>query len=280
MLLQGAAVAGSHKQSAEKNQGQAAIETYSPTQSQREADGLFSAIQAEQSDVVKLTKSIEDQAKAEHEKNRTDDTALPLLSRLTPLRVQQGLLIVGVFYTFFAGWQLIQIRRQANIAQRTLDVVERPYLSFQIKAVSLENARMGYQRLKVDYSLVNSGRTPARISDHNSVLCRTSSKAQPQAAPYDPSAAQRVTRQTIGADRQHEASIWLEIPSGEQSAIFLGVEGTEAFVHLFMYADYKDGLGTPHSSYLSGIVTPERAAKGGWDLRIAFPRSHQCKEDT
>jgi hypothetical protein len=243
-----------------------------------EADALLSAIQSEQSSIHELIVAIKGEQIVQREKDRADDEPFSWFPHLGSLKVQQGLLIVGFFYTLFAGWQLVEIHRQANIAERTLNLVERPYLGYQIKRVFWKDAGIEYVRLRVDYSLINSGRTPARITDHNSVLCRTSSKERPQEAPYDPSAEQRITGLTVPAGRQHEASTWLQLPKREAQIVQMGVEGTNAFVHFFAHVDYKDGLDKPHASYLCGIVTLGRLRER--DLYLTFPRSHQYKEDT
>lgn len=267
----------SQKNRSAKDKRAAAKEADSANQREHETESLLSTIKAQQANIVKLTKTISDENETQQEKNRADNAPWPLLSGLTPVKVQQGLLIVGALYTFFAAWQLLQIRRQANIADRTLNLVERPFLGYEIKRVFWQDAGLGDVRLRVNYSLINSGRTPARITGHNSVLCRTSSKVLPQEASYDQS-AERLTGLTIPAGRQHETSTWLQLPRVEEKIVQLGVEGTDAFVHFFTYVDYKDGSGKPHSSYLCGIVTPGRFRER--NLYLTFPPSHQYKEDT
>jgi len=119
--------ANSQKNRTTKHERQSAVEADSASQREQEADVLLSAVQAEQANILKLAETIKNEATTRQENINTGDESWPGLLRLTPFKVQQGLFIVGALYTFFAAWQLIQIRRQANIATLALRT-DRPYL--------------------------------------------------------------------------------------------------------------------------------------------------------
>jgi hypothetical protein len=226
-----------------------------------------------QAEVIEALRVISRQQETARQQDQANE------KRWWPPSPSWAIVYVTIAYVMIALFQLVAIHRQANIADRTLKLVERPYLGFRVTRVFWQEAvGMEHIRVRVNYSLMNSGRTPARITDHNSILCRTSSRERPQEAPYDENAQQRITGLTITAGREHEASIWLQLPKSEAKIIQLGIEGTSAFVHFFTYVDYKDGLGKPHSSYLCGIVVTGRRRER--ELYLTFPRSHQYKEDT
>jgi hypothetical protein len=162
--------ATSQKNSIKKHKREAAIQTDAATQREREANVFLSATQAAQANIIKLIQAIKDQTEAQHEHDRADDEPWPLLGRLTPVKVQQGLLIVGALYTFFAGWQLLQIRRQANLAKQAADdarealrLEQRPWL------VPTGDAQLGMpsgeipegDRIPMRFDLKNTGNTPA-----------------------------------------------------------------------------------------------------------------------
>lgn len=262
LLLSGARRAG-----AQSKAGPTAAAVSVETTNQHNQDTLYVA-------VIKALQSI-----TEQEESAAIQTSVENKSLLTPDGVQKGLLVVGILYSGFAALQWLAIRRQANIAQRTLELVERPYLSCRINRVFWQEEGIEHVRLRVNYSLVNSGRTPARITDHNSVLCRTSSKEKPQEVRYDPNAQHRVKRLSILAGREYEATpIWLTLTASEKRIVTHGIENTEAFVHFFTYVHYNDGLGKGHSAYLGGLVVTGRHQER--DLYPTFLPDHQCKEDT
>jgi len=169
-LLLIAESAFSQKNGPAKDNRQSAIETQETRQREHQAEVLLTAIQAEQANIVKLIQAVKDEAEAQHEHDRTDNESWPLLGRLTPFKVQQGLLFVGALYTFFAGWQLLQIRRQANLAKQAADdardalrLEQRPWL------VPTEDAQLGMPNgeipngpmIPMRFDLKNTGKTPA-----------------------------------------------------------------------------------------------------------------------
>jgi hypothetical protein len=127
--------AHSQKDRTAKHERQSAVEADAASQREHEANVLLSAIQTEQANILKLTEAIKNEADARQKNNNTKDESWPGLRRLTPFKVQQGLFIVGALYAFFAAWQLIQIRRQANIAMLALRT-DRPYLILEYAQVT------------------------------------------------------------------------------------------------------------------------------------------------
>lgn len=69
--------------------------------------------------LIESLRTIADQQKAEYEQRRADQK---------PWWIDYALLGVGFIYTVFAGFQWWAIRRQANIAERTIAHLERPWL--------------------------------------------------------------------------------------------------------------------------------------------------------
>jgi hypothetical protein len=159
----------SQKNSIEKHKRETAIEAEATKQREHEADVFLSAIQAEQADIVKLVQAIEDQAAVRQKQDHANSEPWRWLWWLTSFRVQQGLLVVGALYTFFAAWQLLQIRRQGNIASTTLALANRPKIKmrcFYVKRdIDQDASAVHSWEIEIGYELVNYGGTEAIIMD-------------------------------------------------------------------------------------------------------------------
>src|SRR5208282_6653029 len=112
------------KPSPKKHKATAAISSPSPDQRNQEAHAFASALGS----VLDELRTIRDQQETAEKERRAENNVW-----LTPLRIQKGLLFVGIVYSIFACLQWWAIHRQANIAQNTPAETARPWVAPAIR---------------------------------------------------------------------------------------------------------------------------------------------------
>jgi hypothetical protein len=94
-----------------------------------------------------------------------------------------GLLVVGALYTFFAGWQLVVIRKQGKTALDQLRMNTRPYVEMFADTLFDD---VGTQTMTAYFSLVNVGERDAEIEEQAFVLWTfQATLPYPQEVPFD-----------------------------------------------------------------------------------------------
>jgi len=243
----------SQKNRSTQDKRETTIEADSANQREHQTENLLSAIEAEQANIVELIKTISDENETQQEKNRTDNTPWPLLSGLTPFKVQQGLLIVGALYTFFAAWQLVQIRRQAKISRRALISQQRARI--QIRGIPPIGQILQTAMLACFVTIVNRGGTKARISESNCTIRFDANPAIPVEIgvkqPGPPYSEERASfkKETL---KPGETCLAVAKYSGGENASRLTeaaqFQADQRFFYVFGYIKYRDESGLPHET--------------------------------
>jgi hypothetical protein len=264
------------KQPSEKHERSAGIQTHD-TKDQQEQVPL-AAFESSQSALLEAIRTIKAQSDAKAEKDRAE--ASGWIPRLTSMDVQQGLLVVGALYTFFALLQWAAIRRQANIAEKVLIFAERPEIDVLITEVLVGSKMFGDGRyipscLTIKYKFINSGRTPAFIIEMNAGIHYSDSPIPPPEPSYEPAPSFWPRRTTVASGRTHFAEVYRSF-----SQLPTHFAERKIFAHLFVFARYIGRLTKPkeqpYSTKLSGIV----AFESPWKAHIEFPSTHTYNENT
>jgi hypothetical protein len=110
--------------------------------------------------LIKALNAITHQEEAAAEQKRTENK-----SWLTPLRVQKGLLIVGILYSVFAWFQWRAIKQQGV----SLETIEKPYVSINFSPKHFPPPLNIPS--EIEYWCENAGRTPASLKEFAADLC-------------------------------------------------------------------------------------------------------------
>jgi hypothetical protein len=215
-------------QSAQKPGGQilneykiAAIIEKNAPQNQRQAG----APTAFEKSLIESLRTIADQQKAEYEQRRADQK---------PWWIDPALLGVGCIYTVFAGFQWWAIRRQADITERTITHLERPWLIVRPGTPENWPFHIDYAITKfpiniaVMSSVSNVGRSPAfLVQQHINVVVASipSETDQPQYTEPKPFAELMIEPKGVHSQRAGENISEAEFKSiitGQQCIMFFG----------------------------------------------------------
>ncbi len=253
----GASAVVSQKDSSKEHQRQASIQTEAAKQRDHDTEILLSAIQAEQVNIIKLTEAIKHEADTRQKEDPTQNKSLPFLSFLSGLRVQQGLLIVGGLYTFFAAWQLLQIRRQAT----TLEKIESAFLSINFEPKYFPPPDARYMAV-LDYWCENIGRTPASLKEFCADLCFA--EGLPDKPTYGRFTTYPDEFVVIGPNgaKSRPGSLSHRMNAAEQLQLNMGLTYTWFFYGYFRYAglygpDYVVGFAFRFDRNMGGFALVE-----------------------
>jgi len=114
------------KERAEKHESRAAIQTDSANNEKSQVP--LAALESAQAALLEALRTIKAREETQREQARTQNKTWWYLPWLTPLRIQRGLLIVGVIYTVFAGLQWATIRGQSRIMRDQLESAQRAFV--------------------------------------------------------------------------------------------------------------------------------------------------------
>jgi hypothetical protein len=141
--------------------------TEQPAYAQKQqTDNQLRDLVSVQAKIVEAISRIQQQQAATQEQDRADHESL-----LSPLRLQKGLLIIGLLYTIFAACQWVAVRRQARIAvdalkaSRPIIEVRDPVLQgFDPRLAPPSPESVKPNQARADLIIENCGMSPARLS--------------------------------------------------------------------------------------------------------------------
>jgi hypothetical protein len=154
----------------------------------------LATLEASRTAFLDALRSMQNQQEAEAKQTRADNEAF-----LSPLRIQKGLLLIGIIYTVFACFQWWSIRRQANIANTSLAQLKRQVEVQEHSVFRAQSALMFVRDAEADDAagtmkvvLHNYGTTPANIFEVSLQSCVL------RAFPDEPKYAERPRKYTAG----------------------------------------------------------------------------------
>jgi len=138
---------------------------------QQEEKEFLSTLQSSQAAFLETLRTIERQAKAEREEN----SPKPETYSSPSVRIQIGLLIVGVVYSILAALQWAAINRQAKISNKTLQMQFRPRIKVRNVVTQLipvikdepeyDAILLGNSPIAGHFCIVNVGGTDATVTE-------------------------------------------------------------------------------------------------------------------
>jgi hypothetical protein len=253
LLLGGVNAGGeSLNEGTEKHNPTATVQPGSSTQEVRQ-QVPFSAPESNQAALLEALHSIRAQIETQNEQARAENETWIWLRWLTPLRVQQGLLLVGVAYTIFAALQWCAIGRQADITEKTLAANIRPRLSIQFLHPAEISVINGGHRLKLDYTVKNTGRSPAFVLHRTLTFLFHDQLTLPESPPYEPQGATAFA--SIEGGREVQADQTSRIITDEElSKMRQGLLVIFALPRIV----YNDEFGDTHISATCGAYLAEQ----------------------
>jgi len=189
------------------------------------------------SEIFKTLRAIGDRQRAAEEQARTEQHSWWSLRN-----IQIGLFLIGLAYTIFAGLQWWAIRRQANIAERGITQLERPWLIIMPgnpdgwDSCDTRNPGAPF-RVRVNWSAKNWGRHPAFLLNlyvRLLIASIPSPDEQPEYGEVDPNVAEMV----IPPGHAHGDEMEITI----NQADFESIRKQEKCIMFYGFARYNDTL--------------------------------------
>jgi len=222
--------------SSEKHETPATISTENTNQKNQSA--LYAAL-------IEALRAITDQEIATAEQTRAENK-----SWLTPLRIQKGLLIVGIAYSVFALLQWLAIKDQATISRKALVSQQRPRIQIRSIPPPGEIIQVGMQAFFV--TIVNRGGTTAKITESNCTARLDASPDIPievgvkQAGPPYSDERASFKKETLKRGDHCIAVATYRGHEGTDQGAFSDLRNDRKFFYVFGYVKYLDESGLPH----------------------------------
>jgi hypothetical protein len=242
--------------------GDAASQNPRSDQSKKAATGQSNLAQHQQAQVIPLSTFQSEQAalleelraiKAQTEAQRQQAQAEHETYSSPSVRVQIGLLAIGVLYTIFACLQWSAIKEQANIANRAIEQTFRPRIKLRAfegqvrlvgdgtKSVNANDRR----RISVQFELVNYGNAAVQILGNNCSIHLAESDDLPMRPPYLEEGGNRIAYSGFPAGMFFPVYINFDESIGPAAERAL----SDGRFHILGYINYRRANDAPDSMF-------------------------------